>query len=371
MKRKMIHLSSGENRKVLIARALMQAPELLILEDPCGGLDKHSREKLLRHLDNLIDDESGPTIIIVAPRLEEIPTGIKHFAIVNKHTLVNKVSKEQYETLTTDNKTNRTVNQKKIISKFPEPIQKDWGKSIKPDIPLISINNTTVKYGTKTILDNINWTVNPKENWAIIGSNGAGKSTLISLIRRDCPQCYSNNIRVFGQKHGIGNSIWDLRKKIGFVCAESHTFQPPDLDCLSIVLSGLHGSIGLYNPTSKEDKQQAYSWMKCLHVDKLADTQFGELSLMEKRLVLLARALVRDPLLLILDEVCQSLPADARTIVLSTLDNLCHHKSPLSMICVSHHRDELPKSVNHTLYLNNGKVEDLKQFIPMNINSKT
>jgi molybdate transport system ATP-binding protein len=239
---------------------------------------------------------------------------------------------------------------------FPAPIRNDWKTFRESNTPLISITGATIRYGNKTVLDNIDWTVHAGEHWAIVGPNGAGKSTLLSLVLGDCPQSYAQNIRLWGRRRGTGESIWDLRKNIGFVCSESHTFHPPEADCLSTVLSGFHETIGLYKFCAKSEHDHAFRWMQSLGIEKLASRPFGELSLGEQRLVLLARALVRDPVLLILDEICQSLGEESRAAILRILEQLCQHDLPLSLICVSHHWDEIPDSVRYRMHMKNGLI---------------
>jgi molybdate transport system ATP-binding protein len=198
--------------------------------------------------------------------------------------------------------------------------------------------------------------VNEGENWAVLGPNGAGKTALLSLILGDNPQCYSNDIRVFGIKRGTGESVWDVKANIGYVSPDIQALYPSETPCLSVVLSGFFDSIDLHATCSSAQERHAHDWMQCLDLADLECVPFGDLSLGQQRLVLLARALVKDPPLLVLDEPCQSLPPDSREVILGLLDRLCQQEW-VSLICVSHHLDEIPRSVSHVLHLAKGEVK--------------
>ncbi|MGI6303132.1 MAG: ATP-binding cassette domain-containing protein [Verrucomicrobiota bacterium] len=363
---KMLHLSTGERRKVLIVRALMQEPALLILDDPCGGLDPAARTRLLADLSDLIQQRTELTLVVVATRPEEVPHGIDHFAIVHNNRLACTTRRDEHPSiLNAQAHVCRSLGQLgKTNIPLPNPIRTDWLEWSRPEGPLITVTNATVRYGEKTILENLSWEVRPGEHWALMGPNGAGKSTLLSLILGDSPQTYALDIRIAGRKRSPGTSVWELKRKIGFVCAESHAFHPANLDCLSIVLSGLHGTIGLHHPSSHSEQQQAEAWLQILGVRQLTAVAFGSISLEEQRLVLLARALVGDPALLILDEICQSLAADTRLLILSVLKQLCRRRPPLSLLFVTHHQDEIPEGCNRVLHLAEGKIAKIETLQP-------
>jgi molybdate transport system ATP-binding protein len=359
--RKVIYLSNGEGRKILLARALMQAPRLLILDDPFGGLDRDSREAFRAGLETILADETGPTVVLVSPRAEEIPSDITHIAVVENSALVRTMSMEDQKVEGLLRPSAGVPHLKALAASFPPPISpRRTAAHVVDATPLISLANVNVRYGKTAVLHDVDWTVNEGENWAVLGPNGAGKTALLSLILGDNPQCYSNDIRVFGIKRGTGESVWDVKANIGYVSPDIQALYPPETPCLSVVLSGFFDSIGLHAEGSAAQEGHARDWIRSLGLADLGLARFGDLSLGQQRLVLLARALVKDPPLLILDEPCQSLPPDSREVILGLLDRLCHHES-VSLICVSHHQDEIPRAVSHVLHLADGEVKRVER----------
>jgi molybdate transport system ATP-binding protein len=162
-----------------------------------------------------------------------------------------------------------------------------------------------ISYGDKVILDNINWEVKKGECWAVSGHNGSGKSTLLSLINGDNPQAFANQIWLFDKRKGTGESIWDIKKNIGYISPELHHYFDMGTDCLSIVASGLFDTVGLFRKLNEEQVWLTRQWMALLHIQRFEERMFQRLSDSEQRRVLLARALVKNPPMLILDEPCQ------------------------------------------------------------------
>jgi molybdate transport system ATP-binding protein len=359
--RKVLHLSNGEGRKILLARALMQAPSLLILDDPMGGLDRESREAFQGFLETILADETGPTVILVSPRAEEIPADITHLAVVEHSALVRTLSREGLQADGLPGLPAASRHPAAFPASLPS-LPTCRPKTLRPadTSPLISIANASVKYGQTAVLRDVSWIVNEGENWAVLGPNGAGKTTLLSLILGDNPQVYSNDVRLFGRKRGTGESIWDVKARIGYVSPDMQALYPPETPCLSVVLSGFFDSIGLHTGCTAAQEHHARSWMRGLGLADLEGALFGDVSSGQQRLVLLARALVKDPPLLVLDEPCQSLPLDGREMILGLLDRLCERES-LSLVCVSHHQDEIPRAVGHVLHLADGQVQRVER----------
>jgi molybdate transport system ATP-binding protein len=193
------------------------------------------------------------------------------------------------------------------------------------------------------------------EHWAIRGPNGAGKSTLLSLILADNPQGYANELKIFGRPRGSGESIWEIKQQIGWVAPEIHMYYPSQAACQTIVCSGFFDSVGLFHNMTPAQMQIAAKWMQALGIEALAERSFQEVSIGEQRLVLLARALVKQPRLLILDEPCQGLDGANRSRIIQLLDSLCQ-QTPVSLLYVTHHLDELPRAIKHVMHLENGRM---------------
>ena len=217
------------------------------------------------------------------------------------------------------------------------------------------MKNVTVEYGDKKILDNINWKVMQGERWLLTGPNGAGKSTLLSLITADNPKAYANEIYLFSKRRGTGESIWDIKKKIGFLSPELHVFFNQFSTCFETVASGLFDTIGLFRQLSDEDIETIDRWMQIGNISKLANKRLHELSLGEQRVVLLTRAMVKDPPLFILDEPCQGLDDERKSELIDLINEMCVAGNK-TLIYVSHYENERPASISHFLKLEKGKA---------------
>jgi molybdate transport system ATP-binding protein len=193
-----------------------------------------------------------------------------------------------------------------------------------------------------------------------LGPNGAGKTTLLSLILGDNPQAYANEIALFGRRRGSGESIWEIKRRIGWVAPELHLYTPFDATGFDVVCSGFFDSVGLYRRCSPQQREEGRAWMARLDIADCTDAMFRQLSEGEQRMVLVARALVKQPQLLVLDEPCQGLDARNRDRVLEAVDSIGEHGYGLdtSMIYVTHEADELPKSITHVIRLRAGVVID-------------
>ena len=199
-------------------------------------------------------------------------------------------------------------------------------------------------------MKDLDWTVKCGERWALTGENGAGKSTLLSLVCADNPQSYACNISLFGRKRGSGESIWEIKKHIGYVSPEMHRAYLKNLPAIDIVASGLHDSIGLYKKTQEKDRTVCEWWMDIFGISDLKDRSFLQLSSGEQRMVLLVRAFVKDPELLILDEPLHGLDMYNRRLVKDIIEVFCARKGK-TLIMVTHYQEELPDVITHTLFL--------------------
>lgn len=215
---------------------------------------------------------------------------------------------------------------------------------------IVRLNKVSIRYGERIILNELDWVVRKGEKWALTGVNGSGKSTLLSLICADNPQSYACDISLFGRKRGTGESIWEIKKHIGYVSPEIHRAYQKNIPAIDIVASGLHDSVGLYVRPKPEQRVVCEQWMKVFGVGELADTSFLQLSSGEQRLVLLARAFVKEPDLLILDEPLHGLDTSNRKLVKEIIDTYARREGK-TLIMVSHYQEEFPECITHSLHL--------------------
>ena len=337
-------LSTGEMRKVMIARALLKSPQLIILDEPFEGLDASSRSRLADMINALMTEDRQ--IILVTHRLAEILPNISHvLGLKNGRVLFQGkrdelLDSDQMEALYQRNSSNSlTLAFEKRTADLP---------AVKiPDV-LVEMKNTTIRYNNVVILDHLNWTMKSGENWAIIGPNGSGKTTLLSLITGDSPQAYANEVYLFGKKRGTGESIWDIKKRIGMVSSEFQIRYRKPITVFEVVLSGFFDSVGLYRISTRTQTATAARWIDLMGMTPKTATPFNQLSYGEQRLVLLARSMVKSPLLLILDEPCQGLDRANRKMILDVIDWVARQRQP-HILFVTHHADEIPACINHML----------------------
>jgi molybdate transport system ATP-binding protein len=220
---------------------------------------------------------------------------------------------------------------------------------------LIELRNVTVRYGASTILQDINWTVRKGESWALLGPNGSGKTTLLSLIQGDNPQAYQNHVTVFGNQRGCGESIWDLKRRIGCVSPELHLHFNQEATCLEVATSGFFESNGLFESPAPRQLRAAQGWLARFQMLRFAGTPLWALSVGRQRMALLARALVKHPRLMLLDEPCQGLDAQHRRLFISTVDRLIR-RGISTVVYVTHREEEIPPSIFRVARLNQGRL---------------
>jgi molybdate transport system ATP-binding protein len=346
LQKQIIKLSNGETKRLMTAAALLKNPVLLLLDSPLTGLDVQTRAAYNTIIDEII--ASGITVIM-ATSPYEIPAAITHVAILKSGTITQTMLRDEFkpELFLLDDKDEVDNNELKALL--------NEGTAKTPYHYIVKMNNVHIQYGDKVILDKINWQITPGERWALLGPNGAGKSTLLSLINGDNPQAYANDIVLFDKKRGTGESIWDIKSKIGFVSPELHQYFPTDNSCLQVIESGYYDTLGLFRQSSKSKADTALRWMKALEIDKYARVLLKNIPASAQRLCLLARALIKNPDLLIFDEPCQGLDAHQQHHFKTLVDTICS-MSNVTLIYVTHYQKEIPDSVTKVLRLDKGLV---------------
>ena len=342
LNRRFKYLSTGETRKTLICRTLMSKPELLILDEPFDGLDVASRANLAEIFSQL--SKQNITIVMVLNRFNEIPLFVKYIGLLANCQLLKYGTKD---TILDDVAVKQLANLEHL-SNFTLPDPDEISVPLPNDLDRIILNNGFVQYDGKAIINGLSWQVRANENWQIIGPNGAGKSTLLSLITGDHPQGYSNDLTLFGRRRGSGETIWDIKRHIGYVSSSFHLDYRISLSVENVLASGYFDSIGLYQAPSDKQLKLVKQWLQLLDLTELAEKPFQSLSWGLQRLVLIARALVKHPTLLILDEPLQGLDYLNRELVKSWIDNLID-RGNTQLLFVSHHTEDAPKCITHRL----------------------
>jgi molybdate transport system ATP-binding protein len=324
-----ITLSSGELRKFQLTKTLFSDPKLLIMDNPFIGLDAETRDQL-RDLLRLLAEERDMEIILVMSKTDDIPSFVSEVKWMGKQEPVpaHVLSDKKREAILSLPYTNSDYDCQRVID----------------------MKNVCIRYGERTILRDLDWTVMNGERWALSGQNGSGKSTLLSLVCADNPQSYACDITLFDRPRGSGESIWDIKKHIGYVSPEMHRSYKRNLPAIRIVASGLMDSIGLYAVPNPQDYDKCRWWLDIFGIGDLADKPFLQLSSGEQRLVLLARAFVKDPQLLILDEPLHGLDLWNRRLTKDVIETFCQRKGK-TLIMVTHYQEELPNVITNHLFL--------------------
>ena len=337
-------LSSGEMRKLRLIRALMTEPRVLIIDNPFIGLDEGTRRQLSELL-CAIAGERSLQIMIVVSRAADVPSFITHVVEVRSMTVGEKMTAADYRAR---NKTSapRRLSKEKMQAIIDLPYKDGDYQAGK----VIDMHDLSIGYGRRTILEGVDWTVSSGERWALCGQNGSGKSTLLSLVCADNPRGYACDITLFDRRRGSGESIWDIKKHIGYVSPELHRSYYRDIPAVKIVASGLKDSVGLYTKPDSEEYAVCRWWMDIFGLHGLEERSFLRLSSGEQRLVLLARAFVKDPELLILDEPLHGLDDDNSRTVKDIIEAFCKRRGK-TLIMVTHYDDELPDCINKRMYL--------------------
>jgi molybdate transport system ATP-binding protein len=343
--RRFKYLSTGETRKTLLCQALMSEPELLILDEPFDGLDVQSRAQLASLLESL--NQQGYTLVLVLNRFDEIPDFIQHAGVLADCNLTETGEKSA---LLKQALIAQLAHSERLDGiTLPEPDAPSARHALDPHQPRIVLSDGVVSYDDRPILNHLSWTVNPGEHWQIVGPNGAGKSTLLSLVTGDHPQGYSNDLTLFGRRRGSGETIWDIKKHIGYVSSSLHLDYRVSTTVRNAILSGYFDSIGIYQAVSDKQRKLAQQWLDILGMDnQVADAPFHSLSWGQQRLALIVRALVKHPTLLILDEPLQGLDPLNRQLIRRFVDVLIG-EGETQLLFVSHHAEDAPSCITHRL----------------------
>ena len=342
-------LSTGETRKVMLIRALSSKPDLLILDEPFDGLDADTLAMLQQHLASIIDTTP---MVMVLNRFDEMPSFITHVAYLEKDghdggKLAFKVDRNDESAFA---ELYQLLHLKTTDLQVPETDPASKLPALEPQQPLVKLTDATIKYGDTVIVDKLNWTIEPGKHWQLSGPNGSGKTGVLSLITGDHPQCYVNDIFVFGFQRGNGESIWQIKQFIGYVSTALQWEYRVSVSCKNVIISGFYDSIGMYTKSTDNQKKIADEWLALLGMSDRADQPFNKLSYGDQRLLLIARAMVKHPPLLILDEPCLGLDDMNRQLVLALIEKICAGQET-TVLYVNHHAEDQIAGIEHYLAL--------------------
>ncbi len=331
-------LSSGELRKLLIINLLFDLPDVLILDNPYIGLDADSRTLLN---DTIVDISArGVSVILLLCNPGDIIEQTSAVIPIDELTIGEPISVAG-DVDAAREKVSGLFNYAVDIDDLPDmtPEKGDY------DV-VFSLNHCQVKYGKRVILNDVSWTVRRGECWSLTGPNGSGKSTLLSLVHADNPQGYSNDITLFDRRRGSGESIWDIKRRIGYVSPEMHLYFSDAGNVASVVAQGLNDTVGCFKLVKAHQMELAMKWLKALKIEHLAERRFNTLSAGEQRLALLARTFIKHPQLLILDEPLHGLDAAKKRAIRSIVNRLVARYG-ITLIYVTHYLPEVPECVTH------------------------
>ena len=337
-------LSTGESRKVMLVRALSCKPQLLLLDEPFEGLDIDTFALLQDYLQELA---LQVPMIMVLNRFDEIPAFITHIAYMEQGQLLHQIDKQDTEAY---NNLYQLLHLKTTELSVPACDPLSSIPKLDPSQPLVRLTDLTIKYDEFVLIDKLNWTIEPNQHWQLSGPNGAGKTAVLSIITGDHPQCYNNDILVFGFQRGQGESIWQIKQFIGYVSTALQWEYRVQISLRNVIISGFYDSIGLYSKASDRQKSIADQWLALLGMSDRADQPFQKLSYGDQRLLLIARAMVKHPPLLILDEPCLGLDDINRQLVLALIEKICAG-SETAVIYVNHHPQDKIAGIENYLAL--------------------
>lgn len=346
LSRPLIQLSNGENKRVQLAIALLEEPDFLILDNPFLGLDTEGRATLHRII-NMLAEKGIQLLLITSPR--ELPAAITHVARLEDGKWTFLDAKQHFHA------PQETAKQIYLDAGILRQLQQQPSLAPETFSTAVKMTDVNIHYGEKALLQHISWEVKKGERWNVSGPNGAGKSTLLSLITADNPQAYANDIWLFDRRRGSGETIWEVKQKIGFVSPELHLYFDYSATCFEVIASGLFDTIGLFRPLTDEQEQRVILWMRLLSLEGLRSLRLAQLSTGQQRMVLLTRALIKNPPMLILDEPCQGLDEDQTSYFRQLIGLLCEAFGT-TLIYVSHYREEIPDCVDRFLKLDNGAI---------------
>jgi molybdate transport system ATP-binding protein len=316
-------MSSGQQKIALLQHLLKKDNSFLILDDIKSNIDQKTYEKIEKWLEESLHSK---TYIQIVCRIEDVIKPIKnifHYDSVN-HVIL-PFSQE--------------LIQESIMAEFPKPLTTHFLQSTKKtDDVLIELKNVSVSYLDNKVLNNLSWIVRSNEFWELRGPVGSGKSTILSMIIGDNPKAYGQNINLFGKKKGSGETVWDIKKETGYFYPKMLQLFKRNFTNQEMIISGFYDSVGLYTKPTEYQTYIASQWL--FYLGKEYETKkFQQLSPGQQRIIMLIRAFIKNPKLLILDEPTAGLD-DQNALLFTKILNDVVKVLKLAVIYVSHRKEE-------------------------------
>jgi molybdate transport system ATP-binding protein len=324
-------LSTGEARKVLLLQAVLSAPPLLILDDPFDGLDRAAQAELAQAIVHVA--EELPVLVVGTFSAHQLPfalEALREVLVIEERQLRFCGTPQAFLLRASHDSGPRT----------PPPVELgSWYEPLDPSIPLVQLRAGSVRYGAQVVFEQLDFRVAAGQHTLIEGPNGSGKSSLLEMLTGDHPQAYSNDLHLFGRRRGSGETVWEIKKNVGIVSARLHRDYRVGGSVEEVLLSGLFDSIGVYQKPEPSERARAQAWLAWLELGLSPNASFRELSFGQQRLVLIARAAIKVPPLVVMDEPTSGLDPDNRARALELVESLCRQQKS-TVLMVTHRADE-------------------------------
>lgn len=324
-------LSTGEGRKVLLLQAVLREPPLLVLDEPFDGLDVAACAELAHAILHVA--EHVPLVLVGTFRAAQLPfplERVREVLVLEQRALAFRGTPQAW----------RARSELHAHANRPPPVELgSYYEALDPNVPLVQLRNGRVQWGELVVFENLDFTVHVGQHTLIEGPNGSGKSTLLEMISGDHPQAYSNDLHLFGRRRGSGETVWDIKKNVGLVSGSLHRDYRVGGSVEEVLLSGLFDSIGVYHRPEPSQRARARAWLDWLELGIEPGAAFRELSFGQQRFVLIARAAIKVPPLVVMDEPTSGLDADNRARALELIASLCTQRKS-TVLLVTHRDDE-------------------------------
>ena len=335
-------ISTGEMRKTLLIKAILSRPGLLILDDPLYGLDRDSQARMRQILDELLDSTLSTLLLCRQP--QDIPGRVSHVLVLDDGGIL--VRGRRSEVLGDGRVTALLEPPLPPLGVLPPPAVRPY--TLSASDPLLALRNVSVRYGDLQVLQGVDWTFGRGEHCCVSGPNGCGKTTLLSLVTGDNHKAYGQDITLFGIRRGSGESVWDIKQKYGQLDTQLHLNFARGMRVVEVVVSGFFDTIGLFDDWGAAQRAIAQQWLRALGLADYGAESFDALSFGMQRMVLLARAMVKSPIVLLLDEPTLGLDGHHRKLLLRAIDHIAAN-CDTQIIFVSHSAGEMPACINQHL----------------------